>query len=110
MCRNKEAVLNDKSNIDELKPLYDAYGSMDVPSMYDKQVYEDEYDDTYDALNVGADDADSADELTQQRCVQLGTGNKYDKTDLFTICVSLSQKNLCTVAQWHIIVLHDCKR
>ncbi|PVD27586.1 hypothetical protein C0Q70_12750 [Pomacea canaliculata] len=65
--RNKEAVLNDKSTIDELKPLYDAYGSMDVPSMYDKQVYEDEYDDTYDALNVGADDADSADELTQQR-------------------------------------------
>ncbi|XP_022098496.1 activating signal cointegrator 1 complex subunit 2-like [Acanthaster planci] len=29
--------------------------------------YEDEYDDTYDANDVGADDADSADELTSRR-------------------------------------------
>jgi len=49
--------------------LYDAYGSMDVSSMYDPQMYDDEYDDTYDINNVGADDADSADELTQIRFV-----------------------------------------
>jgi hypothetical protein len=35
--------------------------------MYDPQLYDDEYDDTYDINNVGADDADSADELTQRR-------------------------------------------
>lgn len=40
---------------------------MDVPSMYDPQLYDDEYDDTYDTNTVGADDADSADELTQRR-------------------------------------------
>ncbi|KAK3107045.1 hypothetical protein FSP39_005836 [Pinctada imbricata] len=31
------------------------------------ELYDDEYDDTYDANNVGADDADSADELTTRR-------------------------------------------
>lgn len=31
--------------------------------------YEDEYDDTYDLNQVGAEDADSADELTVRRCV-----------------------------------------
>lgn len=33
----------------------------------DDEVYNDEYDDTYDTINVGADDADSADELSQRR-------------------------------------------
>lgn len=65
--RDKEVSLDDKRSVRELKILYDAYGSMDVPSMYDKQMYDDEYDDTYDANTVGADDADSADELTQRR-------------------------------------------
>lgn len=31
------------------------------------ELYDDEYDDTYDTINVGADDADSADELSQIR-------------------------------------------
>lgn len=31
------------------------------------EMYDDEYDDTYDINNVGADDADSADELTFRR-------------------------------------------
>ena len=38
--------------------------------MYDKIAeydYDDEYDDTYDTNNIGADDADSADELTSRR-------------------------------------------
>ncbi|XP_076438370.1 activating signal cointegrator 1 complex subunit 2-like isoform X2 [Babylonia areolata] len=60
-------VLDDKKSVKELKSLYDAYGSMDVASMYDPQVYDDEYDDTYDTNNVGAEDADSADELTHRR-------------------------------------------
>lgn len=64
-----ESVLEDKEGIRDLKSLYDAYGSMDVSSMYDPQMYDDEYDDTYDINNVGADDADSADELTQIRFV-----------------------------------------
>nr|KAG5698493.1 hypothetical protein BaRGS_005888 [Batillaria attramentaria] len=64
--RDQEASLDDKGTIRQLKSLYEAYGSMDVPSMYDSQMYDDEYDDTYDTNNVGADDADSADELTQR--------------------------------------------
>lgn len=31
------------------------------------EMYDDEYDDTYDTINVGADDDDSADELSQRR-------------------------------------------
>jgi hypothetical protein len=31
------------------------------------ELYDDEYDDTYDTNNVGAFDADSADELTARR-------------------------------------------
>ena len=34
-------------------------------------MYEDEYDDTYDTNVVGADDADSADELTNRRLESL---------------------------------------
>jgi activating signal cointegrator complex subunit 2 len=34
---------------------------------YTRDMYDDEYDDTYDVNNVGADDADSADELTTVR-------------------------------------------
>ncbi|KAL8589040.1 hypothetical protein ACOMHN_055053 [Nucella lapillus] len=63
----EETVLDDKESVKQLKSLYDAYGSMDVTSMYDPRVYDDEYDDTYDTNNMGADDADSADELTHRR-------------------------------------------
>ncbi|ESO83365.1 hypothetical protein LOTGIDRAFT_133587 [Lottia gigantea] len=70
--KEEKAVFRDKNLIKELKPTYDAYGSMYVENMYDKNVeyddlYEDEYDDTYDTNNVGADDADSADELMSKR-------------------------------------------
>ena len=50
-----DSLLADKRTVKELKSLYDEYN-------YE---YEDEYDDTYDANDVGAGDADSADELTQ---------------------------------------------
>ena len=39
---------------------------VDDPS-HMSELYDDEYDDTYDANNVGAGDADSADELTNRR-------------------------------------------
>ncbi|CAH1797031.1 unnamed protein product, partial [Owenia fusiformis] len=69
-------VLEDKSIIDHFKPVYDQYGHMDMKSVYDKERpnshmydedYEDEYDDTYDQNTVGADDDDSADELSNRR-------------------------------------------
>ncbi|XP_012941572.1 activating signal cointegrator 1 complex subunit 2, partial [Aplysia californica] len=60
--------IEDKSTILAVKATYDAYGSMDQESMYDRQpMYDDEYDDTYDSHAVGADDADSADELNSNR-------------------------------------------
>ncbi|XP_050415433.1 activating signal cointegrator 1 complex subunit 2 [Patella vulgata] len=66
--KEEKVALTDKEFIKEFKATYDAYGSADVEnSMYDKILYDDEYDDTYDINNVGADDADSADELTSRR-------------------------------------------
>ena len=53
-----------------MKDLYSKYGSEYVESMYsttNDNEYEDEYDDTYDFNLIGADDADSADELTVRR-------------------------------------------
>ncbi|GFS03594.1 activating signal cointegrator 1 complex subunit 2 [Elysia marginata] len=66
--KNKIIDLDDKSTIEAVRATYDAYGSRDQESMYDnKQMYDDEYDDTYDSNAVGAGDADSADELTNTR-------------------------------------------
>lgn len=62
-----KSLLSDKSDITEsVKERYSAY------SVFDRHVrtdilYDDEYDDTYDSQNVGALDADSADELTVRR-------------------------------------------
>ncbi len=63
------SMLDDKTELSELKPLYDKYGSQFVTdSMYSGcNDYDDEYDDTYDSNLVGADDADSADELSNRR-------------------------------------------
>ncbi len=51
------SVLADKSDLHAVKAVYDEYS-------YE---YEDEYDDTYDENDVGAGDADSADELMSKR-------------------------------------------
>ena len=73
--RNTEGMklLDDKSSLAKLKPLYEKYSSEFSESMYEASPgeYEDEYDDTYDANEVGADDADSADELLARRYVGL---------------------------------------
>lgn len=64
---NLQALLSDKSDITEsVKERYAAY---DVFNEHRRMVslYDDEYDDTYDSQNVGAQDADSADELTVRR-------------------------------------------
>ena len=61
-------ALDDKSHLDNFKAVYDQYGNEERESMYDAvDEYDDEYDDTYDTNLVGADDADSADELTERR-------------------------------------------
>lgn len=61
-------ALNDKSELADLRPLYDRYGSGVMgESVYEPDIYDDEYDDTYDTGIIGADDADSADELTSAR-------------------------------------------
>ena len=65
-----KAVLDDKSELENVKALYNKYGNEYVESMYEApndNEYEDEYDDTYDFNLIGADDADSADELTTRR-------------------------------------------
>ena len=63
-CRDNALDMDDKSHLEQLKPLYQRYGSEFVESMYDKDVvYEDEYDDTYDSNAVGADDTNTADEM-----------------------------------------------
>lgn len=50
----------------------------------DDEVYNDEYDDTYDTINVGADDADSADELSQRRYMYiLSKSEKLSKYQYF---------------------------
>ena len=45
--------------------------SADEDGFWARDIYEDEYDDTYDTNVVGADDADSADELTTLRYMKL---------------------------------------
>lgn len=58
-----EKILEDKSERDKLKSfIYERYSSVNDEA-YETAVYDDEYDDTYDESQVGADDADSADEL-----------------------------------------------
>ena len=60
--------INDKSTVKAVQATYDAYGSMDKDSMYEHHpMYEDEYDDTYDTQNVGAGDADDADDLNNEK-------------------------------------------
>ena len=78
-CRDKTpqemSDLDDKSELASFKPVFDRYGHEFVESMYEKVTdYEDEYDDTYDSNLIGADDADSADELTHKKYVVMTNG------------------------------------
>lgn len=60
-------LLFDKSDITEsVKERYAAYDVFNR-HVWTASLYGDEYDDTYDSQNVGAQDADSADELTIRR-------------------------------------------
>ncbi|CAI9737259.1 activating signal cointegrator 1 complex subunit 2-like [Octopus vulgaris] len=54
----KQVDLNDKTDIRELKATYELYGNVDAATLYDKHLleanlYEDEYDDTYDDNDAG---------------------------------------------------------
>lgn len=66
--KEQRVDINDKSTVKAVKATYEAYGNMDKESMYENHpMYEDEYDDTYDTQNVGAGDADDADELNNEK-------------------------------------------
>ncbi|NXT39117.1 ASCC2 protein, partial [Pelecanoides urinatrix] len=68
------SLLNDKRLVAEQKERYSQYSVIveEIPvqqgeaQLY-KEDYEDEYDDTYDGNQVGANDADSDDELISRR-------------------------------------------
>ncbi|NXU77467.1 ASCC2 protein, partial [Oreotrochilus melanogaster] len=62
------SLLNDKQLVAEQKERYRQY-SLVVEEVVEQlyQDYEDEYDDTYDGNQVGANDADSDDELISRR-------------------------------------------
>ena len=70
--KTEDIILGDKSAIRDIKEnISKDYGLVvdieEVEQTYTRDMYEDEYDDTYDTNVVGADDADSADELTTRR-------------------------------------------
>lgn len=68
--RNLKTLLSDKSDFTEpVKQRYSAYDVFDRHA-WTASLYDDEYDDTYDSQNVGAQDADSVDELTVRRWVK----------------------------------------
>ncbi|NXG24551.1 ASCC2 protein, partial [Grallaria varia] len=60
------SLVNDKSVVEEQRQRYGPYRLVqeELPPGLD---YEDEYDDTYDGNQVGANDADSDDELISRR-------------------------------------------
>ena len=70
--KTDDIILGDKLAIKDIKEnISKDYGVVvdieEVEQTYTRDMYEDEYDDTYDTNVVGADDADSADELTNRR-------------------------------------------
>ncbi|XP_014676677.1 PREDICTED: activating signal cointegrator 1 complex subunit 2-like [Priapulus caudatus] len=68
-AKDTTVVLDDKSHVEKLKDYIRERFTVVSDDDDDEQadVYDDEYDDTYDANQVGADDADSADELLSRR-------------------------------------------
>jgi hypothetical protein len=69
-CRSKSDKVDlDVKPSDDMKfHLNERYGYQLEPAEDgEPELYDDEYDDTYDTNNVGAFDADSADELTARR-------------------------------------------
>ncbi|XP_034282026.2 activating signal cointegrator 1 complex subunit 2 [Pantherophis guttatus] len=69
-----KSLLNDKRLVQEQRERYSQYSVIveEVPEpsggrLFSQEDYEDEYDDTYDGNQVGANDADSDDELISRR-------------------------------------------
>uniref|UniRef100_A0A8C6YA45 Activating signal cointegrator 1 complex subunit 2 n=1 Tax=Naja naja TaxID=35670 RepID=A0A8C6YA45_NAJNA len=69
-----KSLLNDKRLVQEQRERYNQYSIIveEVPEpsgdrLFSQEDYEDEYDDTYDGNQVGANDADSDDELISRR-------------------------------------------
>lgn len=71
--KTENVVIGDQSELKDIKSAISKdYGVIqdiveDGENPCVRDMYDDEYDDTYDVNNVGADDADSADELTSVR-------------------------------------------
>lgn len=68
-CRKQETaaqLLADKSVVSAQKDRYNQYSMVSEEYIADGD-YDDEYDDTYDGNQVGANDADSDDELISRR-------------------------------------------
>lgn len=71
----EEIKLNDKAELQMLRPTYELYGSVDADTIYDKHLleanlYNDEYDDTYDDFDASAAvvaDVDNSDDLISRR-------------------------------------------
>lgn len=69
-----KGLLNDKSIVAEQRERYSQYSviveevtEQSGEGLFYQDDYEDEYDDTYDGNQVGANDADSDDELISRR-------------------------------------------
>ncbi|KAK2911051.1 hypothetical protein QQF64_026687 [Cirrhinus molitorella] len=87
------ATLNDKQHIEEQRARYQAYQTVvdEIPiendgnNAFDMDDYEDEYDDTYDTNQIGANDLDEEDELLNRRPFTtpqvLRTGKKAQEDD-----------------------------
>ncbi|XP_040859386.1 activating signal cointegrator 1 complex subunit 2 isoform X7 [Ochotona curzoniae] len=65
---NVRSLINDKRAVAAQRQRYEQYSVVvEEPGDYHGDDYEDEYDDTYDGNQVGANDADSDDELISRR-------------------------------------------
>lgn len=68
--KSDKVDLDTKPSEDMKNQLNEMYGyQIEEVNRDENDMYDDEYDDTYDTNNVGAFDADSADELTARRFV-----------------------------------------
>ncbi|XP_069850667.1 activating signal cointegrator 1 complex subunit 2 isoform X4 [Dipodomys merriami] len=65
---NTRSLVNDKREVVAQRQRYEQYSVVvEEPGEYRGDDYEDEYDDTYDGNQIGANDADSDDELISRR-------------------------------------------
>ncbi|CAK8678222.1 unnamed protein product [Clavelina lepadiformis] len=86
-------------DVEKLRNLYSKYGLVDEEDVNDYHLrdvaaptYDDEYDDTYDDVAVGANDADSADELLPNQQSKVEQESTEERT---TTNANRDRKNFC---------------